>query len=76
MNIFWPVERVDDVFGAAYPPENAVEVCLEANRLIEEYIRENPDADERELADYSHELWESVCLYDKIGNVKVIWKEE
>lgn len=73
MDIFWPVERYDDVFGAAYPPENAVELCQEANWLIEKYIRENPDADECELADYSHELWESLCLNDKIGDIEVIW---
>ena len=23
MGIYWPEDRVDDVFGAAYPPENA-----------------------------------------------------
>lgn len=73
MGIYWPEDRVDDVFGAVYPPANAKEICLKANRLIEEYILNNPDADDRDVADYSHELWESFCLYDKIGDIEAIW---
>ena len=75
MGIYWPEDRVDDVFGQACPPLNAIEVCQEANRLIEAYIDENPDADDFELKDFSSKLWEDVCLKDRIGNIDVIWKD-
>lgn len=74
MGIYWPEDRIDDVFGSVYPPVNGVEVCREANRLIDEYISENPDANESDINDYSAQLWEDVCMKDKIGNVDVIWE--
>lgn len=74
MGIYWPEDRIDDVFGSVYPPVNGVEVCREANRLIDKYISENPDADESDINDYSAQLWEDVCMKDKIGNVDVIWE--
>ena len=74
MGIYWPEDRIDDIFGSSYPPVNGAEACREANRLIDEYIRENPDADESDINDYSAQLWEDVCMKDKIGDVIVIWE--
>ena len=28
MGIYWPEDRIDDVFGSAYPPVNGVDVCM------------------------------------------------
>ena len=56
-NYHWNV----DSFGSYEIPENAAEIIDQANELIDNYVAQNPDADEFEIDEYSMKLWEMYC---------------
>lgn len=62
-------------FGADYPPVNDDEIIATANRLIDEYIAENPDDPEYELQAFCERLWESFCASGEIEGVKAVFEE-
>lgn len=62
-----------DSWGADVPPENYIEICDEANSLIDKYIIKNgldlnDPNDEADAQYYSTQLWNKYCMNGKIDN--------
>ena len=60
-----------DNWGDAFPPENAEEICNEANSLLDAYVEQsNIDLDnwddECDLHEYCAGLWETYCCTGKL----------
>lgn len=41
--------------------------------MIDQFIAENPDADDTEIAEFRARLWEQYCETDEINGVASIW---
>lgn len=59
-NYYWTVEN----WGDEYPPENAERIAEYANELIDDFIDENPGADDDAISNYSARLWDRYCCGD------------
>ena len=72
-SIYWNPEMSADIWGEQELPVNASELCVAANAMIDQFIAENPDSDDSEIAEFRARLWEQYCETDEINGVASIW---
>lgn len=68
---YWSVE----MWWAAYPPTNVEDIIAEANSMIDEYIKENPDCTEEDVREFSEIAWDAFCQLGEIGDIRAEYED-